>query len=210
MRKLIVYVLADISSSMQGPPVQALNNGIAMLVNTLQSDPQALESVHFSCIPFNSTAKQDMPLTPLTEVIAPTYSASGSTALGDALRVLKQCIDKEVTIGSTQKEIKGDFKPLIFIVTDGEPNKGWETAYDALDKTKIGKIIGCAVPGANLKILSQICDDVIQLETASANDFQKFFEWVSQSILQVTKSIVLGDSPTNNTSEHNIIQLSDL
>ncbi|MDR0992366.1 MAG: VWA domain-containing protein, partial [Ruminococcus sp.] len=112
MRRLPVYLLLDISGSMQGEPIEALKNGISALVSELKSDPQSLETAYLSVITFNSTARQIIPLTELMLFREPIISAGGATALGAALTLLAECINTEVR-RSTETQ-KGDWKPLVF------------------------------------------------------------------------------------------------
>ena len=44
MRKLPVYLLLDTSGSMYGEPIEAVKNGVQVLVSTLRQDPYALET----------------------------------------------------------------------------------------------------------------------------------------------------------------------
>ena len=67
MRRLPVYLLLDTSGSMFGEPIEAVKNGMQVLVSTLRSDPYALETAYLSIITFNSSAQQ---VTPLTELSA--------------------------------------------------------------------------------------------------------------------------------------------
>ena len=50
MRKLPIYLLLDTSGSMHGEPIEAVKNGVDMLVSTLRSDPYALETAYLSVI----------------------------------------------------------------------------------------------------------------------------------------------------------------
>ena len=52
MRRLPVYFLLDISGSMRGEPIQALNNSLSGMINTLRSDAQASETLWISIITF--------------------------------------------------------------------------------------------------------------------------------------------------------------
>lgn len=113
MRRLPIYLLLDTSGSMHGEPIEAVNNGMQMLVSTLRNDPYALESAHLSVITFNSTAQEVMPLTELAVFQTPTLTASGSTAMGEALKLLSQKIDTDLV--KTTSSQKGDWKPLVFI-----------------------------------------------------------------------------------------------
>lgn len=44
MRRLPVYLLLDTSGSMYGEPIEAVKNGVQVLVSTLRQDPYALET----------------------------------------------------------------------------------------------------------------------------------------------------------------------
>ena len=88
MRKLPVYLLLDTSGSMYGEPIEAVKNGVQVLVSTLRSDPYALETAYLSIITFNNTAQQVTPLTELANFQQPNIDASGCTALGEALSLL--------------------------------------------------------------------------------------------------------------------------
>ena len=66
MRRLPVYLLLDTSGSMFGEPIEAVKNGVQVLVSTLRQDPYALETAYLSIITFDSTAKQVSPLTELS------------------------------------------------------------------------------------------------------------------------------------------------
>jgi uncharacterized protein YegL len=181
MRRLPVYLLLDTSGSMSGEPIEAAKNGVQVLVSTLRQDPYALETAFLSVITFDSVAKQLSPLTELATFQSPNLVATGSTALGEALELLAQKITSEVT--TTTAEVKGDWKPLIFIITDGEPTDDWQKGIQALKKVKTGAIIACAAgPSANTSVLKQITEIVVQLDTADSATIKAFFKWVSASI----------------------------
>ena len=119
MRRLPVYLLLDTSGSMYGEPIEAVKNGVQTLISTLRSDPYALETAYISVLTFNTTAQQVTPLTELAQFQQPNLEASGCTALGGVLSLLAQKVDQEVT--KTTAEVKGDWRPLVFIMTDGAP-----------------------------------------------------------------------------------------
>lgn len=181
MRRLPVYLLIDTSGSMCGEPIEAVKSGIQVLVSTLRQDPYALETAFLSVITFDTSAKQLSPLSELATFQAPIISASGVTALGDALALLANCIDKEVV--KSTPDAKGDWKPLVFIMTDGGPTDDWKQGLNKLNQARTGIIVACAAgQGADTKVLKQITEVVVQLDTADANTIKKFFEWVSGSV----------------------------
>ena len=44
MRRLPVYILIDTSGSMHGEPIEAVRNGLQVLISSLRQDPYALET----------------------------------------------------------------------------------------------------------------------------------------------------------------------
>jgi uncharacterized protein YegL len=192
MRRLPVYLLLDTSGSMSGEPIEAAKNGVQVLVSTLRQDPYALETAYLSVITFDTTAKQVCPLSELANFQPPNLVATGTTSLGAALQLLAQKITSEVT--TTTAEIKGDWKPLIFIMTDGEPTDDWQKGLDELKRVKPGVIVACAAgPSANTSILKQITDVVVQLDTTDSATIKAFFKWVSASISTGSQKVDSGN-----------------
>ena len=181
MRRLPVYLLLDTSGSMFGEPIEAVRNGVQVLVSTLRSDPYALETAYLSIITFNSKAQQVTPLTELAAFQTLAIDANGCTALGEALSLLAQCVDREVT--KTTADVKGDWKPLVFIMTDGVPTDNLNTGLAEFKKRKFGTVVACAAgAGADTNTLKQITENVVSLDTADSATIKSFFQWVSASI----------------------------
>ena len=44
MRRLPVYLLLDCSGSMNGEPIEAVRNGVQVMISSLRQDPQAIET----------------------------------------------------------------------------------------------------------------------------------------------------------------------
>ena len=181
MRKLPVYLLLDTSGSMSGEPIEALKNGVQLMISSLRQNPQAIETAYISIITFDTTAQQLMPLTDLASFQIPDMRASGVTALGEALRLVSLKIDSEVARTTTTQ--KGDWKPLVFIMTDGVPTDDWQSGLAEFKQRKVALTVACAAGfGAKTDILKQITDSVVQLDAADSNSITKFFQWVTASI----------------------------
>lgn len=188
MRRLPVYLLLDTSGSMYGEPIEAVKNGLQTLIATLRNDPYALETAYISILTFNTTAQQITPLTELAAFQQPTIEASGCTAMGEALSLLAQKIKTEVT--KTTKDVKGDWRPLVFIMTDGAPTDDITQGLEAFKACKCGMVIACAAgQGANTQTLRQITDNVVSLDTADSTTIKAFFKWVSASVSTSSKSV---------------------
>ena len=180
MRRLPVYLLLDTSGSMNGEPIEAVKNGIQVMLGSLRQNPQAIETACLSIITFDSSAKQIIPLTDLASFQMVDIKASGTTALGEALQLVSTCIDREVT--KTTPEQKGDWKPLVFIMTDGIPTDNWQAGLSEFKKRKTAFTVACAAGGsADTSILKQISENVVSLDT-DTQSISKFFLWVTASI----------------------------
>lgn len=181
MRRLPVYLLLDTSGSMNGEPIEAVKNGVQIMINSLRQNPQAIETAFISIITFDSSARQVVPLTDLASFQMVDIKATGTTALGEALQLVSNCIDQEVAKTTTEK--KGDWKPLVFIMTDGIPTDSWQSGLAAFKQRKVAYTIACAAgSGADTAVLKQITDNVLSLDTADSQSIARFFAWVTASI----------------------------
>ena len=202
--RLPVYLLLDTSYSMTGAKIQSVNQGVQLIYNELLNNPTALDTVHIGVITFNSTARMVTSLTDLTNFVPPILSADGVTALADALSVLYDSLDRDLIPNSTQQ--KGDFKPLVFILTDGiptdsqgYPSDNWRPAIDRIrsrTKNKVGSIIVLGI-GSDQEIdesvLKGIGDVAMKITDANPDAIQSFFKWVSASVGTASVSAAKGE-----------------
>ncbi|MBK5071839.1 VWA domain-containing protein [Budviciaceae bacterium CWB-B4] len=181
MRRLPIYLMLDTSGSMTGEPIEAVKNGVQTLLSTLRQDPYALETAYLSVITFDSSARQVIPLTELLNFKSPDLVATGTTAFGEALSLLASSIENEVQ--KTTAEIKGDWRPLVFIMTDGAPTDDWRKGLADFKKARTGVVVACAAgQHADTSVLQEVTEVVLQLDTADSNSIKAFFKWVSASI----------------------------
>lgn len=207
-RRLPVYLLLDCSGSMSGEPIEAVRQGMKALVSELILDPMALETAYLSVITFESTARQAVPLTDVVSFQEPRIKAGGATALGAALNLLEKCIDMEVR--KTTLEQKGDWRPLVFLMTDGMPTDSWQSAADRMKQKKSVNIIACAAgASADTSTLKRITEMVVKLDNLQPDTLKTFFQWVSSSIKSTSQSVmqVMADAPVNLPSPPPQIQI---
>ncbi len=191
MRRLPVYLVLDTSGSMTGEPIEAVKNGVQMMMHSLRQNPQAIETAFLSIITFDSDAKQVVPLTDLASFQMADIQASGLTSLGSALSLLADKMETEIT--KTTLEQKGDWKPMTFIMTDGIPTDNWQQGFNKLKSVNKGIIVGCAAgSGADDAVLKQITESVVRLDNADSESISKFFQWVTASISTSSEKVEEG------------------
>ena len=188
MRRLPVYLLLDVSGSMMGEPIEAVKIGMQTLQSALRKDPYALESAYISVVTFSNEVKQVLPLTEVATFQPPAITAGGGTALGEALKQVTSFAQSEV-VKSTAEQ-KGDWKPLVFIMTDGCPTDTIDSGLEAFQKYKWGMIVACAAgASADKNTLLRITENVVALDTTDSNSISAYFKWVSSSISSSSKKI---------------------
>ena len=196
-RRLPVYILIDTSGSMKGEPIESVKVGLSDMIASLRLDPYALETACISIITYDRDVRQILPLTELEDLQLPEIECpdSGPTHTGAALNMLCDCYDSEVNMGS--KEQKGDWMPLLFILTDGKPSdlQVYDEAIQKVKQHQFTNIVACAAgPKAKTEPLKKLTDNVFTLDTMDATSFKKFFVWVSDVIGVGGKSVGTTDS----------------
>lgn len=197
VRRLPVYILLDTSGSMRGEPIASVNVGLQSMLSALRQDPYALESVHLSIITFDLQAQVYLPLTPLEQVQLGQIDVpnSGATFMGAGLELLVQRAEQDILKNSPTQ--KGDWRPLLFLMTDGSPSDvyAYEQMIAEVKKLNFAAIVACAAgPKAKAEHLKQLTDQVVVLDTMDSSSFSQFFKWVSDTVVAGSSSAGLASS----------------
>ncbi|MDE6335993.1 MAG: VWA domain-containing protein [Muribaculaceae bacterium] len=190
MRRLPIYFLVDISESMVGAPIGEVQQGMRTIVQNLRVDPYALETVFVSIIGFAGKAITLSPLTELYKFYPPQFPIGGGTSLGKGLEALMDDIDKSVQ--KTTKDLKGDWKPIIFLFTDGNPTDNYSAAFKRWNNKYRGHCNLVAISigdNVNVLTLAQLTDDILLLKETDAESFSQFFKWITASIKSTSMSV---------------------
>lgn len=190
-RRLPVYLLIDCSESMIGGGIEAVRSGFAAMLFKLRSDPHALETVHLTVITFDAEARTLVPMTPLLDFQAPELHIRPGTSLGAALNLLADRIQSEVR--KTSHETKGDYRPLVLLLTDGQPGDDWKSSLDRIGaqvKPRPANIyaIGCG-EDVDFSVLQSITDVVLRMDDMGPESFGKLFVWLTASVSSASQGM---------------------
>ena len=191
LRRLPVYLLIDCSESMIGPGIEAVRAGISSMVASLRRDPHALESVYLSVVTYDAKARVECPLTPLIDFQEPKLILRPGTSLGSALNLLADQIQSEVR--KTTFMSKGDYRPLVLLLTDGQPSDDWRSPLQRIG-AKISPrpaniyAIGCG-EDVDYAVLQSITDVVLRMDDMGPESFGKLFVWLTASVSSASQGI---------------------
>jgi uncharacterized protein YegL len=185
----LVLVL-DVSYSMEGNPIQQLNDGLKVLKQELLKDDTAKNSVDMAIVTFGGAVELAHDFATVEAFNPPTLVATDNTPMGEAIEYALQILEER------QDQYKNYgfkcYKPWVWLITDGCPNDDspWQEAAQKLLKTKkIGgkdefKVFFCAVAveGADINMLGQIAQPDNPPVLLNALDFKTMFKWLSMSI----------------------------
>ena len=190
MRRLPVYFVLDVSESMVGLPLRQLEGGMEQIVRSLRTDPHALETVHLSVIAFAGKADVIAPLIDVVSFYAPRLPIGSGTALGDALTCLMNSIERDVVKTTTER--RGDWKPVVFLMTDGRPTDNtdevitrWKTQF-----SHRAQLVAITLGNqADTTALSRLTNDVLRLEGSDEKTFKQFIDWISASVTATSHAV---------------------
>jgi uncharacterized protein YegL len=190
MRRLPIYFLIDVSESMVGEPIAQVEDGMRSIIQELRTDPYALETVYVSVIAFAGKAKSLSPLTELNMFYPPKMPVGGGTAIGAALDYLMDDIDKSVQ--RTTADFKGDWKPIVFLFTDGTATDKPDKAIERWRQKYMSRCsMVCISIGENgdTAMLGKLTENVLRLNSTDVVSFKAFFKWVTASIKTSSMSV---------------------
>jgi len=204
MRRLPIYFLIDISESMVGEPIEQVQDGIATIIKELKTDPYALETVWISIIGFAGKSKVITPLQDVITFYPPKIPIGSGTSLSSGLKELMNSIDKEVT--KTTFEQKGDWKPIVFLFTDGIPTDNTDAEIDHWNndyRKKANLVVISIGENTNYNLLGKLTENVLQFNNTDVNSYKEFFKWVTASIKATSENINATNSDGINLHKTN-------
>jgi uncharacterized protein YegL len=108
--------------------------------------------------------------------------------MGKALSLVTDCARREVNPGTTEE--KGDWKPLVFLLTDGIPTDNIEAGLTKFHSVNWGLVLACAAgkDSVDMGVLKRIAgENVVTLDTFYS--LSAYFKYLSKSISVSSKKI---------------------
>lgn len=189
-----VCLCLDTSGSMDGQPINELNEGVRLFYEAIKEDETALYSAEISIVTFggnNAECIVDFASLEL-QPNAPIMYASGRTPMGEAVNMALDLLERRK---DEYKDRGVDYyQPWLVLMTDGEPNG---------DKTELSRAINRTVELVNQRKLTVFpigigtYADMNVLGKFSPNrqplklqglKFKEFFAWLSKSVSKTSQS----------------------
>ena len=202
-RRLPIYLMLDVSGSMSGEPIKAVREGVKLVYENLIASPVAMDVAYVSVITFGTKAEEAVPLTGVFEFRVPEIKAEGFTAMGAALSLLADSIERDIKHKKDANE-RGDYRPIVFLLTDGAPtddqvNKEginpFEEGVRRIHEITFANFIACgAGEKADMGKLEYITSGLrkngfaVPMRDFNGETINKFFQLVSDSIVSFAET----------------------
>lgn len=190
-----VVLLVDTSSSMQGPPMEALNQGLSAFQKAILQDEQATLRVDVAIVSFGPVELVQDFVT-IDQLEFPHLEAYGLTPMGEAINYALDLLERrKETYRSNGIQY---YRPWVLLITDGapDPSSPWKPAAqrvrDAESQRKLS-FFAVGVQGAKMEILRQIAPPERPPMLLNGLDFPSMFLWLSDSMVRVSSSTVGGE-----------------
>lgn len=121
-------LLLDTSGSMQGTPIEALNQGLQTFKEELIKNSLAARRVEVAIVTFDSQVNIIQDFVTADQFNPPILTAQGLTTMGSGIhRALDMIQDRKAQYRANGVAY---YRPWVFMITDGEPQGEFEDVID--------------------------------------------------------------------------------
>jgi len=188
--RLPVCLVLDTSSSMDGLPINELNEGVTKFMNEILKDEITRYSAEISVVTFGGTVNKVLNFGNLEDQRVPIFSANGGTPMGEGVETTLDLLDERKK--EYQKAGVDYFQPWMILMTDGQPTDSIETAVtqtcDLIENRKLTIFPIGIGDAADMSVLARFSPKKSPMKLQGLK-FKEFFEWLSQSVSVVSQSI---------------------
>lgn len=180
-------LVLDVSSSMSGAPIKALNEGLAAFAHDVAGDAVARQRVEVAIVTFGGSVWVAQDFVTAGGFEPSKLSAGGGTPMGKAIEQALDMVEERKTLYRENGIVY--YRPWVFLITDGQPTDSWDEAarrvHEAEDAGRVA-FFAVGVEGADMNVLSKLAVRT-PLKLAGLQ-FVELFLWLSQSQRAVSTS----------------------
>lgn len=187
-RPLPVIVLADVSGSMKGEKIAALNQALREMISSFGEEDELRAEIHICVITFGGEAREHIGLKPAKDVTWEEVQATGNTPMGRAMELAAELIADKSKIPSRA------YTPTIVLASDGAPNDDWQAGLKRLTQDvraqKADRIALAIGSDADESMLQAFLGDPAKkvFHAEDARKIRSFFKFVTMSVGTRTRS----------------------
>lgn len=195
-KPLPVIFLLDVSGSMYGSKILALNQAVEAMLQSFSAENAMENEIRVSVITFGNQVKLHLPFTKADEIKWIALQAYGGTPMGTALRMAKDMIEDKDVIPSRA------YRPAVVLVSDGQPNDSWEAPLeDFISSGRSAKCDRMALAigrDADESVLGKFVQGSTNslFHAENAAKLKDFFKFVTMSVTVRSKSRTPNSVPT--------------
>lgn len=197
LRALPVFILADVSGSMDGEKIKQLNVSLRNMLTQLRETKAIPGKFKLCVLTFNDTAQVIQPLEEVEKIVLHELRAGGMTAMGAAFAQVAALVEDPNVVDSRS------YAPTLVLMSDGAPTDfegntaaelaAWQPLLNLKNGPRSGKAQRLALAigrDADEEVLKEFIGNP-QIPLIKANNEQemmRFFKWVTMSVISRMKS----------------------
>jgi uncharacterized protein YegL len=126
-----VFLLVDVSASMAGGPIEAVNKALPDIQQEMRSNPMVGEIARIALVTFSDESRVAIPLCDLAGAHLPELVVEGGTNFAAGFRGVRQAIESGMT---TLPKGTPVYRPVVFFMSDGahQAREDWTGALKQL------------------------------------------------------------------------------
>ena len=179
----LIFVL-DVSYSMEGQPINQLNEGLNRFKEEVCRDKQTRDILDVAIIEFNDEFNVVQDFVPIEYMNHVNLEADGATKYSEPIREALKMADERSRF--YRRSGTEPYKPWILLVTDGAPlDDITAVTKEVAEMQDTGKVrfMALGVGDYDPRPLKQLTDVVFRMD---GTDFTSFFNWAGKSIRSVS------------------------
>ena len=186
-------LLLDTSGSMNGPALQALNNGLQSFKNEIVKDSLASRRVEVAVISFNNEIAVEQDFVTADQFEPPVLTARGMTHMGAGIhKALDMVQERKAQYRSNGVAY---YRPWVFLITDGatqgEPEDLVEQAAQRIKADEAAKRVAFFAVGVENADMDRLAKIVTRTPVKLTGlNFVEMFVWLSASMQKISQSNV--------------------